>query len=216
MASGDLTTAGVLAAAGLEPAAALACGRIRSAGLRLARPSHGVPLGVIIVSLGRSAAGSEADRPAAIVFIADVERTHVTPERLLRDPYDLIPAGMRLAMSPASGRSLTSAAAQVAISRYTAHTQLGSIFAKTGTANQTELVRLIHRGPAAIRPWEDSADLQPPVEPGPRGEKTVRHSRPRSGQSSAAGGRGERLPLRPLTLAYTPAAPTPEGGVSYT
>lgn len=145
---------------------AAACGRTRSAGLRLARPSHDVPLDVIVVSLSRSTAAGGSRHPAAIVFIADPERTHVTPERLLRDLYDLTPAEARLAMSLAHGRSLTAAAAHVGISRNTAHTQLSSIFAKTGTTTQTELVRLMHRGPAAIRPYEDSADLQPSVEPG--------------------------------------------------
>ncbi|MEP0772968.1 MAG: helix-turn-helix transcriptional regulator [Acidobacteriota bacterium] len=149
---------------------AAACGRTRSAGLRLARPAHAVPLDVIVVSLSRSTAPGGGRHPAAIVFIADPERTHVTPERMLRDLYDLTPAEARLAMGLAHGRSLTAAAAHVGISRNTAHTQLSSIFAKTGTTTQTELVRLIHRGPAAIRPYEDSADLRPSVEPGNGGE----------------------------------------------
>lgn len=98
-------------------------------------------------------------------MIADPARTHVAPERLLRDLYGLTPAESRLAMSLAHGRSLTAAAAEAGITRHTAHTQLASVFAKTGASTQLELVRLLHRGPAAVRPYEDSSDVQPPVHP---------------------------------------------------
>lgn len=143
---------------------AAAAGRTRSAGLRLARASGAAPLDVIVVSLARPRGNARGGGAAAVVFIADPERTHVTPERLLRDLYGLTPAEARLAMSLAHGRSLTAAAADVGVTRNTAHTQLSSVFAKTGTATQPELVRLLHRGPAAIRPYEDSSDLQAPVD----------------------------------------------------
>lgn len=145
---------------------AAAAGRTRSAGLRLVRAARAAPLDIIVVSLAGPGSARGARRPAAIVFIADPERTHVTPERLLRDLYGLTPAEARLAMSLAHGRSLAAAAADLGVTRNTAHTQLSAIFAKTGAATQTELVRLLHRGPAAIRPYEESSDLQAPVDPG--------------------------------------------------
>jgi hypothetical protein len=43
----------------------------------------------------------------------------------------------------------------------TAHAQLRIIFEKTGTTNQSELLRLLHRGAAAIRPYENSSEHQP-------------------------------------------------------
>lgn len=139
---------------------AAASGHTRSAGLRLERGSNPRPFDVIIVSLRRPQA-SRPRQPAAIVFIADPDRTHVAPERLLRELYGLTPAESRLAMVLARGRTLTDTAAALEISRNTAHAQLASIYAKTGTATQAELVRLLHRGPAAIRPYEDSSELRP-------------------------------------------------------
>lgn len=153
---------------------AAATGRTRSAGLRLARARRAAPLDVIVVSLAGPRWGASSGGPAAVVFIADPERTHVTPERLLRDLYGLTPAEARLAVRLAHGRSLTAAAADVGVSRNTAHTQLSSIYAKTGATTQPELVRLLHRGPAAIRPYEDSSDVQAPVDPAKGKNKKVR------------------------------------------
>ncbi len=144
---------------------AAATGRTRSAGLRLARAARTAPLDVIVVSLARPRWGASPGGPVAVVFVSDPERAHVAPERLLRDLYGLTPAEARLAMSLAHGHSLTAAAAEVGVTRNTAHTQLASVFAKTGSSTQPELVRLLHRGPAAIRPYEDSSDLQDPVHP---------------------------------------------------
>jgi DNA-binding CsgD family transcriptional regulator len=140
---------------------AQAARRTRSSGLRLERPSGARPYDVIVVSLAAPPAGEAADRPAAIVFIADPERTHVAPERLLRDLYGFTPAETRLAMVLAGGKSLGEAAESLGVSRNTAHSQLTSVFAKTGTGSQAELVRLLHRGPVAVRSYEDSAEFPP-------------------------------------------------------
>lgn len=135
--------------------------RTRSSGLRLERPSGARPFDVIVVSLATPPTAAVADRPAAIVFVADPERTHVAPERLLRELYGFTPAETRLAMVLAAGKSLGEAAESLGVSRNTAHSQLTSVFAKTGTGSQSELVRLLHRGPVAVRPYEDSAEFPP-------------------------------------------------------
>ena len=149
-------------------AEAAAAGRTRSTGLRLARPSGAAPLEVIVVSLAGAGGAPNARRYAAILFIVDPKRSHVPPERLLRDLYGLTRAEARLAMSLASGRSLTAAAAELGVTRNTAHTQLSSVFAKTGATTQLELVRLLHRGPAAVRSDEDSSDVEIPINPSNR------------------------------------------------
>jgi DNA-binding CsgD family transcriptional regulator len=148
-----------LRAAVRETVHAAAGGHIRSVGLQIERAANARPFGAIVVSLRRS--GRRRRRqPAAIVFIADPARTQITPERLLRELYGLTPAEARLAMALSHGKTLTDTAASLGIARNTAHSQLGSIFAKTGTSTQAELVHLLHRGPSAIRPYEDSAEFQ--------------------------------------------------------
>lgn len=134
-------------------------GRTASIGLRLERRSSSRPLEVIVVSL-KPPRRADPHR-SAIVFVADPERAHITPERLLRDLYALTIAEARLALTIAQGASLTDAARALGIARNTAHTQLTNIFQKTGTSTQAELVRLLHRGAAAIRPYEDSAEQRP-------------------------------------------------------
>ena len=60
--------------------------------------------------------------------------------------------------------SLPDAVATLRISRNTAHTQLASIFRKTDTSSQVELIRVLLRGPGAVRMPGDSSDSFPPVE----------------------------------------------------
>lgn len=134
-------------------------GHTSSIGLRLERRASGRPLEVIVVSL-KPPRRADPHR-SAIVFVADPERAHITPERLLRDLYALTIAEARLALTIAQGTSLTDAARALGIARNTAHTQLTSVFHKTGTGTQAELVRLLHRGAAAIRPYEDSSEQRP-------------------------------------------------------
>lgn len=135
-------------------------GRTSSVGLRLERHATGHPLEIIVVSL-KAARRTAVERQSAIVFVADPERAHITPERLLRDLYGLTAAEARLALVIAQGASLTGAARQLEVTRNTVHAQLTSIFLKTGTSTQAELVRLLHRGAAAIRPYEDSSEQRP-------------------------------------------------------
>ena len=153
-------TAALLTAIRDTIAGAAKTGRTTSIGLRLERRERGRPLDVIVVSLKathRTVAGAQT----AIVFLADPERPHFTPERLLRDLYGFTAAEARLALTIAQGASLTAAARQLEVSRNTVHGQLASIFLKTGTATQAELVRLINRGVGAIRPYEDSSEHRP-------------------------------------------------------
>lgn len=153
-------TAALLTAIRDTVTGAATTGRTTSIGLRLERRERGHPLDIIVVSLKATArAGAEAQ--TAIVFLADPERPHFTPERLLRDLYGLTGAEARLVLTIAQGASLTAAARQLAVSRNTVHGQLSSIFLKTGTATQAELVRLINRGVGAIRPYEDSSEHRP-------------------------------------------------------
>ena len=61
----------------------------------------------------------------------------------LHRAFALTPCEARLALHLVTGETLRSAAAELHISYETARTQLKSIFSKTGTSRQAELVGLI-------------------------------------------------------------------------
>jgi DNA-binding CsgD family transcriptional regulator len=132
--------------------------RTGSVGLRMPRRGEGRAFELILVPLVGERPTSSA---AAVVFVTDPERFHLTPEGLLRDLYGMTIAEERLALRLALGETLSEAADHLGIARNTAHCQLDSIFVKTDTHSQTELVRLLHRGPVATRPYEDSARHKP-------------------------------------------------------
>lgn len=79
----------------------------------------------------------------AVVFVTDpTEQIRPTPETL-RILFGLTPAECRLASLLADGRSPTEIAEMLAVSKNTLKSQLASIFSKTGTSRQAELVRLL-------------------------------------------------------------------------
>jgi DNA-binding CsgD family transcriptional regulator len=107
---------------------------------------------------------AEADRPAMIVHVVPLRRSAsdifsgaatliaavtVSASRLvpslqvLMGLFDLTPAEVKLAAALAGGVSLQEAAAQGGIQKTTARTHLDSIFRKTGTTRQGQLVALL-------------------------------------------------------------------------
>lgn len=80
--------------------------------------------------------------PLVAVFVVDPEAASRSPEKLLRKLFGLTPAESRLANALMKG-DLTSASEEFGISRNTARSQLQSIFSKTGTSKQGELIRLL-------------------------------------------------------------------------
>jgi DNA-binding CsgD family transcriptional regulator len=133
-------------------------------GLRLPRVSSSRPYEVMAVPIGRGRRWPAHRRRAAVVFISDSGVGHVSPARLVHDLYALTSAETSLALLLLGGQSLQDAAATLGISRNTAHTQLTSIFRKTDTSSQTELVGVLLRGPGAVRVPGGSSDSYPPVD----------------------------------------------------
>ena len=133
-------------------------------GLRLSRISSSRPYEVMVVPVRRGRRWLTRRRHTAVVFISDSGLPFVSPEQLVHDLYGLTPAETRLTLLLLGGQTLRDAAAVLGVSRNTAHSQLASIFQKTGTNSQAELVRILLRGPGAIRLPGDSSDSYPPVE----------------------------------------------------
>ena len=118
--------------------------------MNISRNSYQRPLHVVVSPLRSQALYLGKTIPTAAVFITDPERKPWLPEEWLRQLYDLTPAESRLAQLLASGSDLKEAAEQLQVSRSTVRSQLKSIFAKTDSNRQSELIRLLLTGPAQL------------------------------------------------------------------
>jgi DNA-binding CsgD family transcriptional regulator/PAS domain-containing protein len=119
--------------------------------LPLERPSGRRPLELSAAPIGRGAARRWPGASAAVAaFIADPEHRAPVPPLRLRRLYGLTHAEARLASRLAAGESLPSASRSLGRSVQTARKQPQTIFEKTGTHRQAELVQRILSGSASL------------------------------------------------------------------
>lgn len=90
--------------------------------------------------------------PVAIVTVTDPESDRRRLELQLRETFGLTPAESGLATEIVKGDGRKAAAQRRGIAVSTARAQLSSIFDKTGTHRQAELVRLLHDVAARTEP----------------------------------------------------------------
>ncbi len=91
----------------------------------------------------------DGSRPVrAVVFAGDPAQGSRPTNDTLRILFGLTPAECRLAMLLADGHSLTAITEMIGVSRNTVKSQLSSIYGKTGTSRQAQLVRLLLQLPA--------------------------------------------------------------------
>jgi DNA-binding CsgD family transcriptional regulator len=113
--------------------------------LLLARGPHRAPVTVSVLPFRRDEPILLSQRPVAIVFTSDPDRTPAPPEARIRLRYGLTPAETAFATEIVKGDGIQACADRLGISRATARTHLSHIFRKTGTNRQAELVRLLSR-----------------------------------------------------------------------
>ncbi|HYP57716.1 MAG TPA: helix-turn-helix transcriptional regulator [Beijerinckia sp.] len=82
-------------------------------------------------------------RPIAMVTVKDPDTTQREQEQALRQRYNMTKAEAQLALELAKGHGRRAAAQRRGVSVATVRGQLSSIFEKTGTHRQTELIRLL-------------------------------------------------------------------------
>jgi DNA-binding CsgD family transcriptional regulator len=82
-------------------------------------------------------------RPCIALYIFNTESLNVHSHELLSAIYELTPAESRLAIALGNGDSLDEIAGQFNIAKTTARAHLRSIFEKTNTHRQGEVVRLV-------------------------------------------------------------------------
>jgi len=90
--------------------------------------------------------------PAAAVFVQDPDAAAPPPMAGFAALYGLTPTEERFLAAMAGGGGVPEASAALGISPTTGRTHLNSIFSKTGTSRQAELVRLIMASLAPVRP----------------------------------------------------------------
>lgn len=81
------------------------------------------------------------DEACAIIFIQDPENKNETSEEALSRLFRFTPAEARLAAKMLEGKSISEIAEEIQISRNTARSRLKSLFLKTNTNRQSELIR---------------------------------------------------------------------------
>jgi DNA-binding CsgD family transcriptional regulator len=86
------------------------------------------------------------------VLLFDLRADVLPQPALLRQLYGLTTAEARLACALVQGATLAEAARARRISIHTARHQLRRVFEKTGARRQSELMRVLLRGPASLQP----------------------------------------------------------------
>ena len=106
------------------------------------RRSAGLPLVVHVHPVTPRRADFGAERLAALVLIRDPDTNQLDPE-MISDALGLTPAEGRVAALLAMGRNVREIARELGRSEHTARWTLKKVLAKTDTARQSELVRLL-------------------------------------------------------------------------
>ena len=114
--------------------------------ISLTRMESDYPLNVMVAPIGTGAAGK-----GAVLFVSDpAEPVELSIESICR-LYGLTPAEGRLALGLTNGHKLDDLAEEWGVSMHTVRSQLRQIFRKTDTSRQSEVVKLILTGPAALQ-----------------------------------------------------------------
>lgn len=128
-------------------------GRILSHGgaLVLERPSGLRSLQVLVSPFAEQNFLGYNPETLAFMFVCDPEQVVETVEAVLCQMYGLTQAEARLAGILAGGNSLNEACDLLEVKQNTVRTHLKHIFSKTETKRQSDLVTLIHNGPANLK-----------------------------------------------------------------
>jgi len=140
----------------LRAVLARAAGSSRAPGiagaLHLRRPSGKPDLVLVAIPARARSIGPDIGQASVILQITDpLARARPDPA-ILADAFDLTPSEAILAADLLGGSSVVEAAAKRGRSVATVRTHLASVLAKTGTARQSDLVRLLSQLPRRTAP----------------------------------------------------------------
>jgi DNA-binding CsgD family transcriptional regulator len=117
----------------------------RGGSMALARPDHRWPLSITVAPIKPETIPLLGGAGSVLISIADPEARVALPVERLRELFGLTAAEARLALWLLQGETLYAACDRYDVSRNTVRGQLASIFAKTETSRQSELVTLLTR-----------------------------------------------------------------------
>jgi DNA-binding NarL/FixJ family response regulator len=123
-------------------------------GMTLSRRYSDRPFTVIVSPLRTNSSGL-IQSPRAVLFISDPEQTKELPSKQLTRIYGTSPEEAELVAALIKGATLSEIADARAVREDTVRKQLKSIFRKTNTRSQLELVKLILTGPVAMLGADD-------------------------------------------------------------
>lgn len=123
--------------------------------LALVRSDHALPITAIIRPGPPFAPLSAPLFRTAVIVLRDPARRNTLVAADIERLFKLSPAESRLAGLLAEGVSTEEAALQLGVSKHTVRSQLQSIFAKTGTSRQGELVRMLLSSAATLTQSDD-------------------------------------------------------------
>lgn len=136
----------------IRSAVAAAIGKSAAAGGNIAIPRHDAPpLTALVAPFNAARDGFGSSEPAAILFVRTPGSPPLQPGAL-RDLFGMTRAEARLACALAAGQPLDAITGHFGVTLNTARSQLKSVFAKTSTNRQSELVALLARSSAMFRP----------------------------------------------------------------
>lgn len=122
----------------------------RHGAIALVRPSGKPAIQCVVTRLAMNRGEAPANliaRPRAAVYLADPTQPLETPEQLLQRIFGLTHAEARILERLVYGRTPEQAASDSGVELSTVRTQLKSIFAKTNTTRQPELVQRVLASP---------------------------------------------------------------------
>jgi DNA-binding CsgD family transcriptional regulator len=118
--------------------------------LPLPRPSGRRPLSVLIAPLPVVRAAFTTDAAAAAVFVSDPDAAITPVASVIRSLYNLTWGESKLVQCLVRGLSVEDAAAELGLTVQTTRSRLKTVFEKTNTHRQAELVRMVLTSAAAV------------------------------------------------------------------
>ncbi len=125
--------------------------------LRLVRPSGRSDLHVVVLPLPKRAQPKSGNGTTTVLFVIDPEKPQGHLDMLFGDLYGLTEAESRLVTRLLKGGGLPAAALKLDLSRNTVHSQLSSVFLKTNTRSQSELLTLLLTSVAPVEPPDEAS-----------------------------------------------------------